>query len=235
MRGQSTATAAPRSNWLAEAITPESIRRLPQSLVGQSIFAAGLALMVVAGAGLPSWEILHQGLGKIFGITIGQAAQLSGLVVILLWIPIRQRPGLGTLSNIVAIGWVMDQVIHLLGLVGLPADLWTSDRQPLAIAFAVAGTALVGIGSGVYIGSGNGPGPRDGLMTGLTRRTGRQIWQVRTAIEIVVGVIGFALGGTFGFGTIWFALTIGPQVQFWLHRVDREGRAIRQTTAAARD
>ena len=225
----------PRSNWLAEAITPEAIRHLPQSLLGQSIFAAGLALMVVAGAGLPSWEILHQGLGKIFGVTIGQAAQLSGLVVILLWIPIRQRPGLGTLSNIIAIGWVMDLVIHALGLTGLSSNLWTSNQQPLAALLAIVGTALVGHGSGVYIGSGNGPGPRDGLMTGLTRRTGRQIWQVRTAIEIVVGVVGFTLGGTFGFGTIWFALTIGPQVQFWLHRIDRDGRAVRQSVTSARN
>lgn len=225
---------AMRSNWLSEAITAEAIRRLPQSLFGQAIFAAGLGLMVVAGAGLPSWEILHQGLGKVFGITIGQAAQLSGLVVILLWIPIRQRPGLGTLSNIVAIGWVMDIVIRGLGLLGLPTDLWTSNQQPLAILFTLVGTALVGLGSGIYIGSGNGPGPRDGLMTGLHRRTGRQIWQVRTVIEVVVGVLGFALGGTFGFGTIWFAFTIGPQVQFWLTRLDRAGRAEAQAALADR-
>lgn len=225
---------AKRSNWLSEAITAEAIRRLPQSLFGQAIFAAGLGLMVVAGAGLPSWEILHQGLGKVFGITIGQAAQLSGLVVILLWIPIRQRPGLGTLSNIIAIGWVMDIVIRSLGLLGLPADLWTSNQQPLAILFTLVGTALVGLGSGIYIGSGNGPGPRDGLMTGLHRRTGRQIWQVRTAIEVVVGILGFVLGGTFGFGTIWFAFTIGPQVQFWLARLDRGGRAEAQAALADR-
>jgi uncharacterized membrane protein YczE len=225
---------AQRSNWLSEAITAEAIRRLPQSLFGQAIFAAGLGLMVVAGAGLPSWEILHQGLGKVFGITIGQAAQLSGLVVILLWIPIRQRPGLGTLSNIIAIGWVMDIVIRSLGLLGLPADLWTSNQQPLAILFTLVGTALVGLGSGIYIGSGNGPGPRDGLMTGLHRRTGRQIWQVRTAIEVVVGILGFVLGGTFGFGTIWFAFTIGPQVQFWLARLDRGGRAEAQAALADR-
>ena len=225
---------AKRSNWLSEAITAEAIRRLPQSLFGQAIFAAGLSLMVVAGAGLPSWEILHQGLGKVFGITIGQAAQLSGLVVILLWIPIRQRPGLGTLSNIIAIGWVMDIVIRSLGLLGLPADLWTSNQQPLAILFTLVGTALVGLGSGIYIGSGNGPGPRDGLMTGLHRRTGRQIWQVRTAIEVVVGILGFVLGGTFGFGTIWFAFTIGPQVQFWLARLDRGGRAEAQAALADR-
>jgi len=225
---------AKRSNWLSEAITAEAIRRLPQSLFGQAIFAAGLGLMVVAGAGLPSWEILHQGLGKVFGITIGQAAQLSGLVVILLWIPIRQRPGLGTLSNIIAIGWVMDIVIHSLGLLGLPTDLWTSNQQPLAVLFTLIGTALVGLGSGIYIGSGNGPGPRDGLMTGLHRRTGRQIWQVRTAIEVVVGILGFVLGGTFGFGTIWFAFTIGPQVQFWLARLDRGGRAEAQAALADR-
>ena len=128
----------------------------------------------------------------------------------------------------------MDIVIRSLGLLGLPADLWTSNQQPLAILFTLVGTALVGLGSGIYIGSGNGPGPRDGLMTGLHRRTGRQIWQVRTAIEVVVGILGFVLGGTFGFGTIWFAFTIGPQVQFWLARLDRGGRAEAQAALADR-
>ena len=95
-------------------------------------------------------------------------------------------------------------------------------------------TAIVGIGSGIYIGSGNGPGPRDGLMTGLHHRTGQAIWKMRTAIEVVVGILGIVLGGTFGFGTIWFAFTIGPQVQFWLGRLDRGGRAKRQAAAADR-
>ena len=92
----------------------------------------------------------------------------------------------------------------------------------------------VGLGSGIYIGSGNGPGPRDGLMTGFHRLTGRPIWIVRTIIEIVVGIIGILLGGTFGFGTIWFAFTIGPQVQFWLERVDPSGRATKQSAASSR-
>ena len=225
---------AMRSNWLSEAITAEAIRRLPQSLFGQAIFAAGLGLMVVAGAGLPSWEILHQGLGYRLGITIGQAAQLSGLFVILLWIPIRQAPGLGTLSNIVVIGFVMDLTIEALRLLGVPAKEVLSQDLPAAIALTVVGTALVGLGSGIYIGSGNGPGPRDGLMTGFHRITGRPIWIVRTVIEVIVGIVGILLGGTFGFGTIWFALTIGPQVQFWLARVDPTGRAAKQSTASSR-
>lgn len=226
--------ATPRSNWLARALTPEAIRRFPQSIAGQAVFASGLVLMVAAGVGLPSWEILHQGLGLRLGIEIGTAAQLSGLFVILLWIPLRQAPGLGTLSNIVVIGWVMNAELAALRVAGFPPTAEIAAQPLLAGAMAVAGTALVGVGSGIYIGSGNGPGPRDGLMTGLHRITGRPIWQARTAIEIVVSLVGILLGGTFGFGTVWFALTIGPQVQFWLARLDREGRAERQAASAAR-
>jgi uncharacterized membrane protein YczE len=190
--------------------------------------------MVNGGIGLPSWEILHQGLSYNLGITIGQAAQLSGLFVILLWIPIRQAPGLGTISNIVVIGFVMDITLNTMRLLGVPPQEVLSQNLPVALALTVIGTGLVGLGSGIYIGSGNGPGPRDGLMTGFHRVTGRPIWLVRTAIEVIVGLIGIALGGTFGFGTIWFALTIGPQVQFWLARVDPTGRAKQQSLSSSR-
>ena len=111
---------APRSNWLANAMSAEALRRFPQSIAGQAIFAVGLSLMVNGGIGLPSWEILHQGLSYNLGITIGQAAQLSGLFVILLWIPIRQAPGLGTISNIVVIGFVMDITLNTMRLLGVP-------------------------------------------------------------------------------------------------------------------
>jgi len=227
--------AAPRSNWLAEAITPTAIRHFPQSVAGQTVFALGLTLMVIGGGGLPGWEIFHQGLGLQLGVPIGTAAQLSGLFVILLWIPLRQRPGLGTLSNIVVIGWVMNLILGAARLANVSTPPEILATQPiLSGALAIAGTALVGIGSGIYIGSGNGPGPRDGLMTGFHRITGRPIWQVRTAIEVVVGIIGIACGGTFGFGTIWFAFTIGPQVQFWLARLDKGGRAEKQAASASR-
>lgn len=224
----------PRSNWLSQAITADALKRFPQSIAGQAVFATGLVMMLAAGVGLPSWEILHQGLSKQLGIQIGTAAQLSGIVVLLLWIPIRQRPGLGTLSNIVIIGWVMNFELGLLTLAGVPSAAEVAAQPLLAGALAIAGTAVVGIGSGIYIGSGNGPGPRDGLMTGLHHRTGQPIWKMRTAIEVVVGILGILLGGTFGFGTIWFALTIGPQVQFWLGKLDRGGRAERQAAAADR-
>ena len=222
----------PRSNWLSQAITADALKRFPQSIVGQAVFATGLVMMLAAGVGLPSWEILHQGLSKQLGIQIGTAAQLSGIFVLLLWIPIRQRPGLGTLSNIVIIGWVMNVELGLLTLAGVPSAADVAAQPLLAGALAIAGTAVVGIGSGIYIGSGNGPGPRDGLMTGLHHRTGQPIWKMRTAIEVVVGILGILLGGTFGFGTIWFAFTIGPQVQFWLGKLDRGGRAERQAAAA---
>ncbi|MFM8934359.1 MAG: YczE/YyaS/YitT family protein [Candidatus Limnocylindrus sp.] len=225
---------APRSNWLANTLGAEALRRFPQSIAGQAIFAVGLSLMVNGGIGLPSWEILHQGLSYNLGITIGQASQLSGLFVILLWIPIRQAPGLGTLSNIVVIGFVMDITLNTMRLLGVPPAELLSQDLPVALALTVVGTGLVGLGSGIYIGSGNGPGPRDGLMTGFHRVTGRPIWLVRTVIEVVVGLVGIALGGTFGFGTIWFTFTIGPQVQFWLARVDPTGRAKRQSLSSSR-
>ncbi len=224
----------PRSNWLSEAITADALKRFPRSIAGQAVFATGLVMMLAAGVGLPSWEILHQGLSKQLGIQIGTAAQLSGIFVLLLWIPLRQRPGLGTLSNIVIIGMVMNAEIGLLAYIGVPPAAEIATQPLLAGALAIAGTAIVGIGSGIYIGSGNGPGPRDGLMTGLHHRTGQAIWKMRTAIEFVVGILGIILGGTFGFGTIWFAFTIGPQVQFWLGRLDRGGRAKRQAAAADR-
>ena len=225
---------APRSNWLANAMSAEALRRFPQSIAGQAIFAVGLSLMVNGGIGLPSWEILHQGLGYNLGITIGQAAQLSGLFVILLWIPIRQAPGLGTISNIVVIGFVMDITLNTMRLLGVPPQEVLSQNLPVALALTVIGTGLVGLGSGIYIGSGNGPGPRDGLMTGFHRVTGRPIWLVRTVIGVLVGLVGIALGGTSGSGTIWFALTIGPQVQFWLTRIDPTGRAKRQSLSSSR-
>jgi uncharacterized membrane protein YczE len=226
--------SAPRSNWLSQAITADALKRFPQSIAGQAVFATGLVMMLAAGVGLPSWEILHQGLSKQLGIQIGTAAQLSGIFVLLLWVPLRQRPGLGTLSNIVVIGWVMNVEIALLALAGVPPAAEIAAQPLLAGVLAIVGTAIVGIGSGIYIGSGNGPGPRDGLMTGLHHRTGQPIWKMRTAIEVVVGILGIVLGGTFGFGTIWFAFTIGPQVQFWLGRLDRGGRAERQAAAADR-
>lgn len=226
--------STPRSNWLSQAITADALKRFPQSIAGQVVFATGLVMMLAAGVGLPSWEILHQGLSQQLGIEIGTAAQLSGIFVLLLWIPLRQRPGLGTLSNIVIIGWVMNVEIALLTYAGVPPAAEIATQPLLAGALAIAGTAIVGIGSGIYIGSGNGPGPRDGLMTGLNHRTGQAIWKMRTAIEVVVGILGIVLGGTFGFGTIWFAFTIGPQVQFWLGRLDRGGLAKRQAAAADR-
>jgi uncharacterized membrane protein YczE len=225
---------APRSNWLANAMSAEALRRFPQAIAGQAIFAVGISLMVNGGIGLPSWEILHQGLSYNLGITIGQAAQLSGLFVILLWIPIRQAPGLGTISNIVVIGFVMDITLNTMRLLGVPSQEVIGQNLPVALTLTVIGTGLVGLGSGIYIGSGNGPGPRDGLMTGFHRVTGRPIWLVRTVIEVIVGLVGIALGGTFGFGTIWFALTIGPQVQFWLARFDPTGRAKRQSASSSR-
>jgi len=184
-------------------------RRVPRLLGGLVLFGLGIALMVRADLGLGPWDVLHQGVSERTGIAIGNVTILTGMVVLLLWIPIRERPGLGTLLNVLVIGLVVDGT---LAVVDAPDALWQR------IAFLVAGIFVFGPGSGLYIGSGLGPGPRDGLMTGLARR-GHPLALVRTGIELTAVVVGWALGGTVGIGTVAFALTIGPCVHFFLSRL----------------
>ncbi|WP_328541007.1 membrane protein YczE [Streptomyces sp. NBC_00344] len=165
------------------------------------------ALLVCAGLGLEPWGVLHQGLAELTGLTIGTVSVIVGAAVLLLWIPLRQRPGLGTVSNVFVVGAAMDATLGLMpGIHGLTA------RIPLM----AAGVLLNGVATGLYISARLGPGPRDGLMTGLHRMTGRPIRWVRTAIEIMVVAAGFALGGTAGVGTITYGLAIGPLVQLSL-------------------
>ncbi|MFF0724536.1 YitT family protein [Streptomyces sp. NPDC004134] len=164
-------------------------------------------MMVRAGVGLDPWDTFHQGLGKQAGWSMGVATIVVGAAVLLLWIPIRQRPGLGTVSNVVVIGVAMDASLALLpdvhGLV-------------LQIPQMLAGVALNGVATGLYISARYGPGPRDGLMTGLHRRTGLSVRLVRTLIEIAVLASGWALGGAVGAGTVVYALAIGPLAQYFL-------------------
>ncbi|MFB7428384.1 YitT family protein [Streptomyces hydrogenans] len=182
-------------------------RRLVQLYAGLTLYGISSALLVLAGLGLEPWGVLHQGLAERTGLTIGVVSIVVGAVVLLLWIPIRQRPGLGTVSNVFVIGLAMDGTLALVPEIhGLPAR----------IALLALGIVLNGVATGLYIAARFGPGPRDGLMTGLHRLTGRSIRLTRTLIEIAVVTTGFLLGGSVGVGTVLYALSIGPLAQFFL-------------------
>jgi uncharacterized membrane protein YczE len=175
--------------------------------VGLALYGVSSALLVEAGLGLEPWGVLHQGLAELTGLTIGVVSIIVGAVVLLLWIPMRQRPGLGTVSNVFVVGIAMDGTLAL-----VPEAHTFGVRIPLLLA----GVLLNGAATGLYIAARFGPGPRDGLMTGLHRRTGRSIRLVRTAIEVAVVATGFVLGGTVGVGTALYAVAIGPLAQLFL-------------------
>ncbi|MBK3639633.1 hypothetical protein JHN46_02950 [Streptomyces sp. MBT33] len=186
-------------------------RRLIQLYVGLTLYGTSSALLVRSGLGLEPWGVLHQGLARLTGLTIGVVSIIVGAAVLLLWIPLRQRPGLGTVSNVFLIGIAMDGTLAL-----FPEVHSLAVRLPLL----VAGIVLNGVATGLYISARFGPGPRDGLMTGLHRRTGRSIRLMRTAIEVAVVATGFVLGGTVGIGTLLYALSIGPLAQLFLRVFD---------------
>ena len=183
-------------------------RRIVQLVLGLILFGVGIAMMLQSDWGLPPWDVLHQGLTEQFGLTVGVWSILVSFVVLVAWIPFRERYGLGTLLNAIIIGVAIDVVALV-----LPAP----DALAWRIAMNLGGVILIGIASGMYIGANLGPGPRDGLMTAIARR-GPSIRVTRWGIEIVVLLTGVLLGGTFGPGTIAFALLIGPIVQFFLPR-----------------
>ncbi|GAB7107008.1 membrane protein [Streptomyces phaeofaciens JCM 4814] len=182
-------------------------RRLVQLYAGLALYGASSALLVESGLGLEPWNVLHQGLAELTGLTIGVVSIVVGAAVLLLWIPLRQRPGLGTVSNVFVVGLAMDGTLALLP---------ESHQPAVRGALLVAGIVLNGAATGLYISAAFGPGPRDGLMTGLHRRTGRSIRLMRTAIEVAVVVTGFLLGGTIGVGTLLYAVSIGPLAQVFL-------------------
>jgi len=171
--------------------------------------------MVLAGIGVGPWTVFAQGLSRVTGVGLGWLANAIGLGVLLLWIPLRQRPGVGTLLNVLLVGTAIQLTVDL-----LPAPHALVLRIPL---FAV-GLVLLAVASGVYIGAKLGPGPRDGLMTGLHARTGRPIWQCRAAVELSVLAVGWVLGGNVGVGTVAFALGIGPLVGYFLPLLDPSRR-----------
>ncbi|MCF3172720.1 hypothetical protein IPZ61_05235 [Streptomyces sioyaensis] len=182
-------------------------RRLFQLYTGLALYGVSMGLMVRADLGLEPWSVLNQGISRHTGLTIGTVTIVSGALILLLWIPLRQRPGLGTVSNVVILGLVMDATMAV-----TPELSSLGARIPL-LAFAVA---LNGAATGLYISARFGPGPRDGLMTGLHQRTGRPVRLVRTCIEVTVLAVGYLLGGSLGVGTVVYALAIGPLAQFFL-------------------
>ena len=185
-------------------------RRLAQLYAGLVLYGVSMALQIRAGLGLDPWDVFHQGVADRTGLSFGTVVVITGAVVLLGWVPLRQRPGIGTVSNIFVIGIAVDASLALLPEAG---------SSPVALAMLFAGVGLNGVASGAYIGAGLGPGPRDGLMTGLVRRTGGSVRAVRTSIEVAVLAVGAALGGTVGLGTVLYALSIGPLVHALLPRM----------------
>jgi uncharacterized membrane protein YczE len=187
---------------------PQLRRRLPPLLAGILGIGIGIGLSVRAQLGLAPWDVLHQGIAKVTNISIGVVVILVGFVVLLAWIPLRQRLGIGTVVNALCIGLVADATIAIVPHV-----------DPLAIRIPLLTAALLcfGLGGGLYIGAGLGPGPRDGLMTAITAR-GFTLWKVRTVMELSVLVAGFLLGGGVGVGTVVIAVSLGPLTHFALRR-----------------
>jgi uncharacterized membrane protein YczE len=181
-----------------------------QLYAGLALYGVSMGLLVRASLGVMPWDVLHQGLARQIGWSLGAVTVLVGALVLLAWVPLRQRPGLGTVSNVVVIGVAVDATLAV-----LPA----LHALPGRIALAVGGIALNAVATAAYIGVHLGPGPRDGLMTGLVRRTGGSVRVVRTAIEVAVVALGWALGGTLGLATVAYALAIGPLVHLLLPRL----------------
>ena len=176
-------------------------------MAGLCVFGVGEAGLIASELGNSPWTVLAEGAAEQSGASIGATTIAISCLVLLAWIPLRQRPGLGTIANALVIGIAIDVTLGVLPHL---------DALAVRVAAMLGGIALVGLGSGVYLTCRLGPGPRDGLMTGLHRRTGRSLRAVRTALELSAVAAGFALGGTVGIGTLAFALAIGPLVQAWL-------------------
>jgi uncharacterized membrane protein YczE len=192
------------------------MRRFIQLQIGLLLYGASLALMVRADLGLNPWSVLHQGLSERTGISLGMVVNLVGLLVLLVWIPLRQKPGVGTICNVLLIGTAADVALWALPPI---------EGLALRIAFLTAAIVLNGAATAAYIGAGLGPGPRDGLTTGLVRITGWRIGWARTAIEVAVLAMGWLLGGVAGVGTVLYALANGPLVQWFMARFEIASKA----------
>ncbi len=194
-------------NPIAQLRAGRLVRRLPQLLIGLWLYGFAMAMFVRSGLGLDPWDVFHSGLQRLFGVSFGTIVIAVGFAVLLLWIPLRQWPGLGTIANAVVIGLAADSTLAIIPQATDWRISWT---------LLIGGLLLNGLAGGLYIGSQLGPGPRDGLMTGLARRTGWSLRLVRTGLELTVLAVGWLLGGVVGIGTVVYALAIGPLVQFFL-------------------
>jgi uncharacterized membrane protein YczE len=192
---------------LAQLRAPRLPRRLAQLFVGLALYGFSMGLLVRSTLGLDPWDVLHEGIAKRTDLSFGEVVIVVGVFVLLLWIPLRQVPGLGTVANAIVVGLATDATLAVL-------------EAPTALGprmgFLVSGVVLNGLAGALYIGAQLGPGPRDGLMTGLVQRTGWSVRLVRTGLELTVLTIGFLLGGTVGIGTVLYALAIGPLLQVFL-------------------
>ena len=195
---------------------------MPKLLVGLVLFGVGIALMAQAGLGLGPWEVFHQGIARRTGLELGTVSIVLGIPILAMWLPLRERPGIGTVLNIVLIGLATNVA---LGVLPVPREL------PLQVAMTALGVVTIGIASGIYLAADLGAGPRDGLMTGAHHRFGWSIRRARTSLELTVLVAGFLLGGTVGLGTVVFALGIGPIVQWALGIFDPSGVVARRRAA----
>lgn len=182
-------------------------QRITQLLIGLFIFGIGVAFLIRSSMGAGSWDVLTQGISRHLPLSFGTLTVIMSGIVLLLWIPLRQKPGLGTVLNALVIGPAAD-----VGLLIIPQ----ADPLVFRILYIALGIGMIGLGTGLYIGSRFGPGPRDGLMTGLNRLTGKPIWVVRAALELSVVALGWMLGGTVGIGTVAAAILIGPACQFFM-------------------
>jgi uncharacterized membrane protein YczE len=179
-------------------------RRFAQLIAGLVVYGFATALMVRSGLGLNPWDVLHQGLDKRTNLSSGTVVILTGIIVLILWVPLRQRPGIGTISNVLVIGLAADLALRM-----IPVAV----ALPVRASMLFVGILLLGIATSAYIGAGLGPGPRNGLMTGVADRTGWPVGVVRTAIEVSVLATGWWLGGAVGAGTVLYAVAIGPLIQ----------------------
>jgi uncharacterized membrane protein YczE len=182
-------------------------RRLLQLYAGLILYGASLALQIRAALGLDPWDVFHQGLAEKTGLSFGTIVIIVGALVLLAWVPLRQKPGIGTISNVFVVGLAADATL---------AVLPEAQALELQLPMLAAAIFLNGVAGAAYIGAGLGPGPRDGLMTGLVRITGKPVGLIRTSIELSVLAVGFVLGGTVGLGTLLYAVSIGPLLQMLL-------------------
>lgn len=189
-------------------VTPlrDTLRRLPQVLIGLWLFGMGVAFMVAGDLGTAPWDVFHQGVARVSGISLGTIIILTGIIVVMGFLPLREKIGYGTILNAILIGVSVDWTLSWLDR---PDTLWAR------IALTTSGPVMIALASGLYIGGGLGPGPRDGIMTGFAKR-GFTIWKVRTILELSVMALGIFFGGRIGFGTAWFAISIGPMVQWFM-------------------